>query len=124
MGTRLFVENANDLERKCYMFNKLYGYISVEECRELESAKYLMRIMSNIVDDDFFKLNYETLALYPEYINETIKLTSNEFSIFMDLYEKDIRKHYKENDFTLKKYFADEMHALLSNPGDKYISWG
>ena len=48
----------------------------------------------------------------------------NEFSIFMNLYEKDIRKHYKEDDFTLKKYFADEMHALLSNPGDKYISWG
>ena len=69
-------------------------------------------------------MNYEILALNPEYINETIKMTSNEFSIFMDLYEKDIRKHYKEDDFTLEKYFADEMHKLLSNPGDKYISWG
>ena len=124
MGTRLEVKNANDPKQKLYIFNKLYGYISVEECQELESAKYLMHVMSNIVNDDFFKLNYENLALYPEYIDETIKLTSNEFSIFMDLYEKDIRKHYKENDFTLKKYFADEMHALLSNPGDKYISWG
>ena len=124
MGTRLEVKNANDPKQKLYIFNKVYGYISVEECQELESAKYLMHVMSNIVNDDFFKLNYENLALYPEYIDETIKLTSNEFSIFMDLYEKDIRKHYKENDFTLKKYFADEMHALLSNPGDKYISWG
>lgn len=124
MGTRLVVKNANDPEQKCYIFNKLYGYISVEECLELESAKYLMYVMSNVVDDDFFKLNYEMLALYSEYINETIKLTSNEFSRFMDLYEKDIRKHYKEDDFTLEKYFADEIHTLLSNPGDKYISWG
>lgn len=124
MGIRLVVENANDPEQKCYIFNKLYGYISVEECQELESAKYLMHIMNNIVNDDFFKLNYEMLALNPEYINETIKLTFNEFSSFMDLYEKDIRKHYKEDDFALEKYFADEMHALLSNPGDKYISWG
>lgn len=124
MGVRLCVQNANDREQKYYTFNKLYGYISIEECMELESAKYLMRVMIGIVDDDPFKLNWETLALNPEYMSKPIKLTSNEFLSFMNLYEKDIRKHYKEDNFALDKFFADEMHALLGDPGDKYVSWG
>lgn len=115
MGTRLYASFKSRPRniRNRYKFNKLYGYVGFDELVELKSARYLWNLG---------KASWDELY-HPEFIDRGIELTNDEFDWFMHFYEKDIQRHYKEPDFTLKKYFTYEILTLLEIKDDKIIYW-
>ena len=97
---------------------KLYGYINEEELKKLKSFRWLVEKDFIDEDDTYWGYNY----------NPQIILNSNEFIEFVQLYNDDLNKYYKELGYDsgyIKDSFINntDMKELLKSNNKKLLEW-